>query len=121
MSLSITCWGLAAVLCLFKSFVYVPHFGFTSHLLAEQLIRVVSWPDSLCPTNAFHGRGFGTHQIDFGRRGTLCRQTADIGLVCLGLYPRSAQEFFRIIHSEVLTNPMQEFLFVFVSFMSCIC
>ena len=64
MSLSITCWGLAAVLCLLKSFVYVPHFRFASHLLAEQLIRVVTWPDSLCPT---HGR--------FNM----------FGLVCLGL------------------------------------
>ena len=90
MSLSITYWGLAAFLCL-KSFVYVPHFRFASHLLAEQLIRVVSWPDSLCPipnrpgvdrerpNKACHGRGFGTHQIYFGRQGTRCRRTTQDG------------------------------------------
>ena len=99
MSLSITCWGLAAVLCLLKLFVYVPHFRFASHLLAQQLIRVVYWPDSLCPTHgrfkmlnrtyprvdrerpnkACHGRRFGTHQIEFGRQGTLRRPTNEDG------------------------------------------
>ena len=37
------------------------------------------------PNKACHGRGFGTHQIDFGRQGTRCRKTAEYGLVCQGL------------------------------------
>ena len=99
MSLSITCCGLAAVLCLLKSFVYVPHFRFASHLLAEQLIRVVSWPDSLCP---YFGRftvkgqirrvtaeGSGHTKLTLGdKERVVARQpkTAEYGLVCQGLY-----------------------------------
>ena len=97
----ITCWGLAAVLCLLKSFVYVPHFRFTSHLLAEQLIRVVSWPDSLCPTpgrfnmstvkgqiRRVTAEGSGHTKLTLGDKEPVVarqRKTAEYGLVCQGL------------------------------------
>ena len=92
MSLSITCWGLAAVLCL-QLFVYVPHFRFASHLLAEQLIRVVSWPDSLCPIvkgqiRRVTAEGSGHTKLTLGDKEPVFaqqRKTADIGLVCRGL------------------------------------
>ena len=91
MSLSITCWGLAAVLCLFKSFVYVPHFRFASHLLAEQQSGFLA--DSLCPTvkgqiRRVTAEGSGHIKLTLGDRARfVARQpkTADIGLVCLGL------------------------------------
>ena len=70
-------------MCL-KSFVYVPHFRFASHLLAEQLIGRVSTVKG----QIRRAEGSGHTKLTLGDKEPVVakqRKAADIGLVCRGL------------------------------------